>query len=472
MKNMLLLAILLLAGTLRFFTLSKLMVFTPDEEYQFYIVQTLIKDFHIIWIGLSALGFDVYLGPFWLYIMYPFAAIFQGNPLTGGALTSVLGVGTVFLIYLLGKEMFGPKVGLLASLLYASSALMIFYDQQGYPPSVPFWSALMVLSLYLTKKSPYWWIVFAATFGMTFHIHFSLSLMILVAIYWAFAHRETLNKKIVLLSVFTFTVMMSPLIAFDYFHKGSNITAPLRMLKSAGENQYNLNLPQRLDNFATTLSRVWYLQPGLQSSDEILYPCLIHPLAQTTQRNWLLAGFSLVLLTVFIVFIREKLLILSALPMLIPFLLLSAISPIEYYLLGFFPILFLIFASSIESLPRSFKYGAYILVILLASSGVFTVLAARGDFGLDAKKTLVKKVMAEVKEESFSLQEEGGCQKYGGFRYVFAVYGRRPDQSSEDFNFAWLYPDEISQKPTKYSVIIKELRPPFPEGYTADIFKN
>ncbi len=29
------------------------MIFTPNEAYQVYIIQTLIKNFHIIWIELS-----------------------------------------------------------------------------------------------------------------------------------------------------------------------------------------------------------------------------------------------------------------------------------------------------------------------------------------------------------------------------------------------------------------------------------
>ena len=93
------------------------------------------------------------MGPFWLYVIYPFAAFFKGDPLVLGALTSVLGVATTFLIYFLGSKMFSIKVGLLAALMYAASALMIFYDQQGYPPAVPFWSILMITALYLTKQS-------------------------------------------------------------------------------------------------------------------------------------------------------------------------------------------------------------------------------------------------------------------------------------------------------------------------------
>lgn len=458
--------ILLLAAALRFTTLPNLMVFTPDEEYQLYIVQTLIKDFHIIWIGLSALGFDLYMGPFWLYIIYPFAVILHGDPLVLGVLTGILGVATTFLIYFLGAKMFGKKVGLFASLMYATSALMVYYDQQGYPPAVPFFSILMTLSLYMTKQSGKWWILFAATYGMIFHIHFSLGLVIFVAIYWAISHKKTLNKKIILYSALTFLLMVSPLIAFDFFHKASNITAPLRMIQAAQKNKSNLNITHRFSVLAKTFSRVWYLEPHKNSADEILWPCMVNSMSTTTRANKAITVFTLMLLTIFLIRKniwsdeRKRLLILISLTLFIPFLFLSAINPIEYYFLGFFPLLFLISVFVIESFKKSIRYIAYVLIMIFVIHGVFTVFTARNDFGVAAKKNLVTKVMIAIGDAPYELKEEGGCQKYGGWRYIFAVFGRIPERSSEDSVFGWLYPGEISQKRARYQVIMNETRVP------------
>src|SRR3989338_10242403 len=85
----------------------------------------------------------------------------------------------------------------------------------------------------MTKYSSKWWLLFAVSYGMIFHVHLSLFLTILVAIYWGYIQRESLSKKVFLLSVLTFLLVISPLIAFDYFHKGSNITAPIRILQNS-----------------------------------------------------------------------------------------------------------------------------------------------------------------------------------------------------------------------------------------------
>ncbi len=448
------------------------MVFTPDEEYQLYIVQTLIKDFHIIWIGLSALGFDLYMGPFWLYIIYPFAAFLKGDPLVLGILTSILGVGTTFLIYFLGLKMFSKKVGILASLLYASSALMVYYDQQGYPPAVPFFSILMALSLYMTKQSDKWWIVFAITYGLIFHIHFSLGLMILVAIYWAISHKNTLNKKIILLSVLAFLFMVSPLIAFDYFHKGSNITAPLRMIQAAQKNKSNLNITRRFSVLAENFSRIWYLEPNKNNADEILWPCMVDPISTTTKANRAVTIFTLLLLAAFLIRKniwkdeQKRLLVLVSLTIFIPFLFLSSINPIEYYFLGFFPLLYLMLAFAVESFNKLLRLMVYVLIAIFVINNIYTIFTAQSDFGIKAKKNLVAKVMAIVKDAPYELKEEGSCHKYGGWRYVFATMGRKPERSSEDLVFGWLYPAEISRKDAKYEIIMHETRVPMKKiGY-------
>ena len=92
-------------------TLSNLMVFTPDEEYQLYLVQTLIKNFHIIWIGVNALGFDFYMGPFWMYFLYPFIVVFNNEPIVVGVISSLIGVFTVWFVITTGASCSGSSFG-------------------------------------------------------------------------------------------------------------------------------------------------------------------------------------------------------------------------------------------------------------------------------------------------------------------------------------------------------------------------
>src|SRR5579859_1678642 len=122
-----LLLIIVTAAFVRLATLGKLMVFTPDEEYILYITQTLVKHLHIIWIGVSALGFDFYMGPLLEYFLVPFIRFSHGDPMIWGVITSLLGVATTYLVYKIGSINFNKKTGMIAAILYATSSLIVFY---------------------------------------------------------------------------------------------------------------------------------------------------------------------------------------------------------------------------------------------------------------------------------------------------------------------------------------------------------
>ena len=475
-----------LAVIIRLVTLPYLLPFTSDEAYILYIVQTIIKNFHVIWIGVSALGFDFYMGPFLIYIIYPFMAIFKGDPIVWGVISSLLGVLTVYLLYWFGKKLFSENVGLIAAIFYATSSLIIFYDQKPYPSGVPLLSLILVITLYMSKYSNKWWVLFAIAYGIVFHIHLSLTLILFVAIYWIILQRKLIDKKTIFLSIAAFILTIFPLIVFDYFHKGSNITAPLRVLESIRDNDDKLHIGERFNSLTLSMGRVAYLDSYKNNADEILHPCIKDLFSTISKPNGIL---SVLIVGLFLYFFaktdswldqKKRLLLISSLTFLLPFIFLSSINSIEYYLLGFFPLLFLILAYIIESLSKPIKYLAYILILIIAWHGIFTVLVSQGDFGINAKKSLIKKVINTIGESPYNLKQEGGCHKYGGWRYLFSVYGRKPEQSSEDPIFSWLYPDEVSQKETKYSVVIYETRIPvdlkgykfvFQEGgYTAYIF--
>lgn len=474
-ENKLLMVVVFVSLVLRFGTVFRLLSFTPDEAYQTYLAQTIIKNFHIIWIGLSAGSFGLYFGPFWIYIISPFLSIAHGDPLVLGYLSSAIGVAATFLIYFLGKEMFGKKVGLIASLLYACLPLAIYYDQKPYPTGMSFLALAMIFALYKTKDSKWWWVVFSTLYGSIFHIHLSLMPMGFVGAYWLYSHKKSIDRKKFLFSVLAFVLMISPLIAFDYFHKGSNISAPIRLLQSAkgkGVHPDFSYFPYHLNNLIDSLGRIWYIAPYKNSQDEILWPCSF---AQITTRTKPLILFSIATLLFVVIWgLRKKtwrdenrkLLYISGLSFIIPFLVLAVMNPIEYYLVGFFPILFLMTAVSIESLPKRIKEVCYLIVLVICALGVFTVVTASGDYGLRAKKNLINDVMGVVGNRPFDLNEDGGCHKYEAWRYLFSVYERIPEQSDEDPVYGWLYPTELSKRKADFNIVLSETRARTPmSGY-------
>ena len=131
---------------------------------------------------------------------------------------------------------------------------------------------------------------------------------------------------------------------------------------------------------------------------------------------------------------------------------------LEYYLLPIFPLLVYIPGLIIPSkkLPKTIFLLIFALAIPI--SGVFTILTSKGDFGVANKKKLILQVMEKVKNEPFVILEDGNCHAWQGWRYLFSVYGRRPERSSVDNTLSWLYPDEISTTKAKYNVVVYDTR--------------
>ena len=457
--------ILALSVFLRFYNLQHLFIFGADEEHQTTLAMTIVKDFHIIWIGVSAANLDFYLGPFWVYFTSFWLFLSKGDPLITGFVASTIGVFTTLLIFLVGKKLFSTKVGLIASILYASLPLIVFFDRKYLTPTlIPFLSLTMLFSLYQTKYSNKWWILFAAAYGLVFHTHLSLIFFGLVGLYFLIRDRKSLSKKIIVISSIVFLTIISPLVAFDYFHKWSNITVPFRLFNTLNTNSFNINLKTHSKSLFESLGRLWYLNSGTVITDEIPFDCSLiftDSVTTRTKPSFWLSILSFILLFWFL--LRKptwqdrsyKLLALSILVILIPFLIFPG-GAFEYYLLGFFPLFLFLPGILLQNIKR---WGEIIIVGMVVSFpllGIYTIMNTNLDFSFKVKKELISQVVREIEDQPFELYEDGLCHKYEGWRYLFSVYGKRPERSSTDPVLGWLYPEEITNKQARYTIIVSE----------------
>lgn len=101
----------------------------------------------------------LYFGILWIWShLFGYSEIFLRLP------SIFLGLGTIYVSYLLGKDLFSKKVGLLAALILALNPLHIYYSQEARMYSLSAFSA--VLSFYflnklLEDKRWVWWYSFS-----------------------------------------------------------------------------------------------------------------------------------------------------------------------------------------------------------------------------------------------------------------------------------------------------------------------
>jgi len=484
-KKFLLIAILFLALFLRVYKLADNFVFGVDEEYQAYLAQAIIKNFHIIWVGVSSTA-DFYLGPFWTYLTSGLLYLSNGDPLITGYFAAFLGVATTLAVFVFGNKLYGYKTGILAALLYSSLPLVVYFDQKYWNVSlVPMLSLVLLLSIYSSRKNEKWWIVFALAYGLVFHTHLSLAPIGIVAFIFIISQRKKIHLKTYLLSVLVFIIVISPLIAFDYFHKWSNLTFPVRLINNSDKGSGRVSPLYKINAFGQTLGRLVYLNPHTDSADEINWGCtsmsngkyfqdksdkywqtIDSITSRTTPSQLLILSVLLILiwfLTRKVLWLKDntKLLIIAISTLLVCFLLFPG-DAFDYYLIGLFPLLLFIPGILMDKAGLSGKTIIAGTLITLSFLGVRTVVTSTNDYGLEVKRQLISEVNKVVGKEPFELKSEGMCHIAEGWRYLFSVYGRKPEVSDTDKMFGWLYPDEITGKAGTYQVIMQETRVPLP----------
>lgn len=490
--------IIILALLLRFHNLPQNFVFAGDEERQSILTQSIVKDFHIIWIGVNAAHLGFYLGPYWTYFTSFWLYLSGGDPLITGYISSIIGVITTLMVILVGLIVFNRWVGILAGLLHATLPLIVFYDQRYWNPSIiPLLSLLLFLSLYKLKQNPKMAILFSLSYGMVFHTHLSLFPIIFVALFWVIYQKIKLSRKILFLSLLLFLMMIFPLVAFDYFHKGSNISTPLRFQEISSAEVNKIKPLFHFQALFQTLGRIWYIRAPSVNADEVIAQCA--PSSRTDTKKELtiysnrynpplfLSFFGTGILVLFllnkrILQVKSHLLLgLFILAIIIPFLFFPGPS-FEYYLLGIFPLI-LFLPGLLMDYFRKINLIIFYFVIILAVLGIFTILSNKTDFGYQVKKNLISQVTSYIGNQTFELKQAGICHTYEGWRYLFVLAGKRPERSDSDQGMGWLYTDEITTNYAKYSVVMSESRVPInfeknPDhmisqgGFTAYIFKN
>src|ERR1035437_7908451 len=218
--------ILLLAIFLRLYNLGNGMPFIGDQGWFYLSARNLLVHGQIPLVGITSSHTWLHQGPLWTYMLSIPLFVSRFNPLSGAYLTAVFGTGTTLLMYLLGKEMFSKRIGLIAAILFATSPLIITFDRMSFDPSpIPFFTVLYLFALvkWLRGKVNYFPVILLllailynlelATFTLAFPF-------IVILIYGLFRKadwvKNLLNVKIVTSSLILPILIMLPVIIYDF----------------------------------------------------------------------------------------------------------------------------------------------------------------------------------------------------------------------------------------------------------------
>lgn len=164
----------------------------------------------------------------YVYFSIPFIAIFGPTALGVRGLSIMSGIGLIILLYLITKKYFSQKVGLVAAAIYAFSPWDISLSRGGFEAHLALF--LAVLGIYLlieASKKPKFYILSAASFGLTLHTYptYKLSLLLfLPLIFWFTGIRNILDKSKKYLVSFLITLLILVILSLSQTFIGSSET--------------------------------------------------------------------------------------------------------------------------------------------------------------------------------------------------------------------------------------------------------
>jgi 4-amino-4-deoxy-L-arabinose transferase-like glycosyltransferase len=449
---------------LRFWKSAEWFSFNFDEEYQALLAWSQVKDFHPIWIGVSASNFGFYLGPAFTYLNALLFWLGKGDLSVLAYFSSLFGIMTTVSLYFVASRIFSKKVGLVASVLYGFSALLIYFDHRFWNPTpIPFITVWLLYSLYKSEKDSRWFILSTLLMASALHIHLSLMVYWPLVIFFVLRNIKKISLSTWIISIFFYLAVVSPLIVFDINHNFDDLLGPVRYLmspKTSGSVFGMDQLSYHLHNIWFSVSRLLYLKPFTNIQEE-------HGLgahADMTQPVFLVSLFVISGLLWFLKkSMTEKRLHILAW-MIISIFLFYIIYPsigCEYYLLGFFIMTTIVLGLFLEKVDWKILTPLFAIYIAINSFTIFTT--TQSQYGLATRRNLINQVMLKIGDSPFSLETVGEDPRpyhpYGGWRYLFQTYGNKPNSSFADEYFGWIYQDEMTNERSVYRVVVSERLP-------------
>lgn len=225
-KNKAVTLIILCAIFLRMWRLGDFAMFLADQGRDAIIIKRIVMLEHFPLIGPPSSIGQVYLGPFFYYLVSPFLLLFALNPVGLVFGVSLLSLVGIVLGYFIVRKLLKEKVALVFLVLCTFSYQLIWAARFSWNPNLlPVFAFFTLYFLYkaLETKKIVYSVLYGAFFGLSFQLHHLAAFLgapIAISFIYAFIREK---KKAALLSspltaFASFLLITSPLILFDFKH--------------------------------------------------------------------------------------------------------------------------------------------------------------------------------------------------------------------------------------------------------------
>lgn len=429
-QNWLLVIILLVALFFRLYRIEATMTFLEDEGRDLLIAKRMIDTVRPVLLGPQTSTGNMYLGPFYYYLITPALFLSGMNPVGPAILIALSGVATVYLLYFLGRKWFSPQAGYLAAIFFAVLPFSVAVTRASWNPNlVPLIATLMLVvydKLVFGRAGPKAWFAYGLLIGIMVQLHYMALVycgVLSLSIAWHLRHKLTNLASGLTLSLAGFTLLLLPFIVFEIRNDWVNTHALTRFLLAKEEHNIRYDPPVWLwwDKVSHTSYRLLGnslvgTEMGDQSSTPYLVSGLVILALITTIYAW--SSQTKLYLSLIIIFLGSM----ATLGIYQEYIHL-------HYLEFGLPVIFLIFAGIFA--PRSPKWltgAGYLLVLLVLFFGITRSLSyiSSGATHQAEKARLVAEYIVERSEgEPYNVISTQGMYTTP-FQYYLAISAHPP----------------------------------------------
>lgn len=455
-KELLIFSLILFIGSiLRLYRLPETMQFLGDQGRDALIARAILIDHDPAFIGpVTSVG-NMYLGPLYYYFMVFPLMLSYPSPVGPAIAVAVIGIITLALIYILGREMIGKRAAMLAMVLYCISPIVVSGVRFSWNPNiVPFFSLILVWAIWKTLHKDYnYWIVAGLCVAALFQLHYiALILIGAIGLIWIYELILQIRQKRIesefirgsLLAMIIFGLSLTPLFLFDLKHDWLNFRAFLQFFHPSESGQGHFRKLTDISgiaiSFISMLARVIIEFFGItaRTLGQKIIICLLFvyllakALFQKKDPHAAVARLLTFLFTISVLFLS-----------------LYSSSVFDHYLGFVLPITFLLFGVVLSSLSRNVFLTPLVLGVLVVFS-IFSIknypgFAELGGniFAFDRSSTeIVKHIPTDGTFTLLSYAPSRDLQAMN-YRYFLTTKGAKPT-----------HPDDWTS--SRYLVIIDE----------------
>ncbi len=443
--------ILLIAFFFRFYHLYDLQYYSYDDELYTMLLKRIAVDKKLVLLSPSP-KLGISLGSFWHLLSAPILKLSGFDAVKMLSLGSAIGVVTTYLLYFVGKELGGKKVGLIAGFLYASSFLMSLADRRWWQLTFdPFFVTLSILSIIkMVKGRLIYSLPLAICISFAWHADPTLAIIALATLICFFIFRMPVWHKSYLPAIIIILISLSPFLLSEIRHPGS-VSYPIQeMLGRFGKpTDASDQVTVPVGDIAIGLAHSLFATPS-RSAEEYMYP---HTASGGPQINILLQIVSLLLflfpiyllfkgnteqkkpLTILYVFFTSTIIGILITNLVFKFTI------YQYYFGVIWPVLFLLAAFTLDYLIKQKPVWMWVgLMSLIFLVNVYALSLSSMRYPLNQKADTANFIASQLSPEPFSLQLLGNDIHLsgGGMGGVLTLQGRFPSNQNYYF-FDWFY---------------------------------